>query len=114
MIFFYLFFQKDGTKKITSVYNSRRPAIIAKQYHHFTNSGTIEKLFEGPRFPKAGPTFPTIDKAPVNEVVKSRLPRQPKKVVIITRMRYRNINDVTLNTMSSRPGFPFNLIVKTP
>ena len=87
---------------------------MAKQYHHFTNAGIALYVNEGPNEPNAGPMLPTTERAPVKEVRISMFPRQPTKVVVITRNIYTTINAATLNTTSFLPGLLFSRIEKTP
>ena len=69
-----------------TVKNSRRPAIIMKEYHHLRGEGIKAQEWEGPKALKAGPTFPSVEMEAVKDVKRSKLKRQPKKVVMKARI----------------------------
>ena len=87
------------------VINSKRPKIIAKDKIHFAVFGKRKKLLSGPIvLPIPGPTFATDDKAPENDVVKSRPVKDKHSVVIIVVAQKILIKDMTPIQTSSVIG----------
>ena len=63
MWYYYLFRQKKGVNKMSTVKSSKRPISIKKLHHHLPMFGKFAKLFTGLKLPKAGPTLPKLEAA---------------------------------------------------
>lgn len=79
----YLFLQKNGVIRIRTVNNSNLPINIKNAHHHLAGLGRAEKLFDGPKSPNAGPTFPKLEAAKPTEDSKSKLNIENTKDPII-------------------------------
>ena len=62
----------------------------------------------------AGPTLPTIVRAAVKEVNKSRPEKQPAPVVMAIKRKYKVVKAATVVIISFLIGRLLTLVVKTP
>ena len=72
----YLFLQKNGVNKISTVNSSNLPINIKNEHHHFAKTGKELKLLTGLNCPNPGPTLPKEVAAPPIAVSKSK-PKAP-------------------------------------
>ena len=72
-----IFFQKKGVNRINTVKSSKRPINIKNEDQYLPKDGNSLKLLAGPKFPIAGPTFPSDEAATPTAFLKSN-PIKPK------------------------------------
>ena len=96
----YLFRQKKGVNKISTVKSSKRPISIKKQAHHCAKGGNAAQLFTGPKSPSAGPTLPKVDADKPIADLKSISNIENTKAPIIKDSIYRIKNAKTLKTIN--------------
>ena len=73
------FFQKEGKKKIITVYNSKRPISISNANNNLAGAVIQANVLSGDAIPNAGPTFPIQEKDAVMAVNKSILQTNASK-----------------------------------
>lgn len=109
---YFHFFQKDGRKKIKTVYNSRRPVSISNARRSFAGTFSQANVQSGANAPNAGPQFDKQDIDAVTAVSMSIRQQQ------VSRIMKRNTVDMYIRknprTRLMTPGItrsPFSRIL---